>query len=167
MMFETSKVIYDCMKVFPSEETKGAEYYFHNNLLALNKAVENESLDFRGKLVDVEDSDEPFVLRTPEGEIAHASLIYPIPIDETKVIVPVYRPFKDISEVYKVVYEKWGKNTPEDARPFVWIFHKESGNVLLITGYLNNGIFADNFYSFEELFDNFLFLDGSYCGVSE
>ena len=161
MKFETSKVIYDSSTIKLTEENAGKEFYFSDYILDLSEIVEHETVDFRGYVVGIDDSDVPFSVKTADGDIRYARLLYPA---EGKVIKK-YRPYENKNELYDDVYKRQPKTIPVNARPLTWIMGKGNGNVLLITGYLSNGILADDFYSFEELFEKFEYLDGTPCGV--
>lgn len=156
MDFDITKVIFDV----EDERVKdliGKKVVLGTNLFAISKNVERETDAFVCVLKGIDKIHNYFMF--DNGRLAN--LIYPIEDRQTS-----YRPYKERQEVYNAAYDRSPK-TPPDARPFVWIRHKESGNILLVTGFLTNGIFADNFYSFEELFEKFEYLDGLPCGVRE
>ena len=161
MKFETSKVIYD-NKQDDITQLLGKPFYFHDNLLDLQKVVESENRERVGILLDVKDATFPFMIEEENGNRIWASLIYQA--EGVNMVRKEYRAYEYRQELYNKAYDL-NEGVPEFARPLVWIRHKESGNVLLITGYLNNGVFADTFYSFAELFEKFEYLDGTPCGV--
>ena len=154
MDFDITKVIFDV----EDERVKnliGKRVIFGTDIRSLKKDIEQYKVLSIGILRGVDKRTQYFVFDNGR----YANVIYP----DTEVEGD-YRPYKERQEVYNAAYDRSPK-TPPDARPFVWIRHKESGNILLVTGYLTNGIFADNFYSFEELFEKFEYLDGTPCGV--
>ena len=154
MDFDITKVIFDVCDA-RVKDLIGKKVVLGTNLFAISKDVERETDAFVDVLKGIDKIHGYFMF--DNGRMAN--LIYPATEIENS-----YRPYKERQEVYNAAYDRSPK-TPPDARPFVWIRHKESGNILLVTGYLTNGIFADNFYSFEELFEKFEYLDGTPCGV--
>lgn len=178
MQFEIHKVEYDGRKEIPTTD----EVFYGNSLLDLQKVVEEESPNGRGRLTKVDPDSLPFRIMTPEGIEVWVKYIYPIPKDETKVIdnealeeksyfvkdkQPVLRPYKNIQEILDVAYNVTKKNIPDNAKPLLWVRHKNTGNVFLVTAYCENGVMLDEFYDFEELFKFFEYIDGSPCGVHE
>lgn len=181
MDFQISRVQYKTNKPIVAWAEEHYEVYVGDTVQELEFNVVHENSARRAMLMEVmEGVSFPFRVKLPSGAEQFFALVYPIPVDETKVIMteqkPVvqkepevehverYRPYKDRAELYNYVFGKAPAGLPENARPLVWIKHKESDNVLLITGYLNNGIFADNFYSFEELYEKFEYMSGKPCG---
>ena len=176
MKFEIHKVEYDGDKTFlPAIE----EVYYEDDLLRLQKVVEEESVNRRGRLLKVDNDLIPFKVQNPEGMEIWVKYIYPIPRDETKVLSkesleekgyiepnkePSYRPYKNKQEVLDDAYAMQVKAIPPNARPLVWIKHKGTGDMYLIGGFCNYGVIADAFYSFEELFNQFEYLNGMPCG---
>jgi hypothetical protein len=155
MGFDITKVIFDV----EDERVKdliGKWVVFRQNLLSLKESIEHSTV-LPGAILRGVDKERNYFC-FDDGR--YTNLIY---LTER---LGAYRPYKERQEVYNATYDRVPK-TPSDARPFVWIRHKESGNILLVTGFLTNGIFADNFYSFEELFEKFEYLDGLPCGVRE
>lgn len=94
-----------------------------------------------------------------------------------------YRPFKDCNELVKC----WEKKMfipavmfTEDTRnklyrPLIWVKSKEYGTDNLITAFDGNNesiggscvFIQDVWVDMKELFDNFTFLDGTPCGITE
>ena len=69
-----------------------------------------------------------------------------------------YRPFESILELIRYsecIVPKAGER-PVGTMPFVWVRHKKNGNIFMITGFLNNGVFLDTFYKFEELLEKLI-----------
>lgn len=189
MDFQITRVQYKTNKPIVAWAESHFEVYVGDTIQELEFNVVHENSARRAMLMEVmEGVSFPFKVKLPSGIEQYFALVYPIPVDETKVIqaepeivvqnepetmvknepevepVGRYRPYKDRAELYNYVFAKAPESLPALARPLVWIKHKESGNVLLITGYLNNGIFADNFYSFEELYEKFEYMSGKPCG---
>ena len=83
-----------------------------------------------------------------------------------------YRPFRDTDELIKVWLEKGGKwQKRELTMPLIWVRGKISKNTntgWLVTGIGYDGVaLGDTSLSWEELFEDWEFLDGSPCGVEE
>ena len=90
-----------------------------------------------------------------------------------------YRPYKDCDEMI-ADFKKRSNNvslTPTiSTLPTIWIRDKGTEDVFMITGFMNAncryynnaGVYAhDLFFDFEELFNNFTYLDDTVCGVRE
>ena len=90
------------------------------------------------------------------------------------------RPFSDIKELvahWDLMYST--SNRPSGTMPLIWVKHKESGSVFLVTGFDNNteeayGIkrkacvfIEDMWKDMDDLYKDFTFLDGKPCGVEE
>lgn len=181
MDFQITRVQYKTNKPIVAWAEEHYEVYVGDTVQELEFNVVHENSARRAMLMEVmEGVSFPFKVKLPSGIEQYFALAYPIPLDVTKVIqnepeevvqnepevepAGRYRPYKDRAELYNYVFTKAPESLPANARPLVWIKHKESGNVLLITGYLNNGVFADNFYSFEELYEKFEYMSGKPCG---
>lgn len=179
MKFEIHKVEYDGNKAYLPEIE---EVYYEDDLLRLEKVVEEESVNRRGRLLKIDNDTIPFKVQSPEGTEIWVKYIYPIPKDETKVInkealeekgyfvkdkEPVLRPYKSVQEILDVAYNVTDKKIPENARPLLWVRNKNSGNVFLVSGYCENGVLLDEYYDYEELLKFFEYIDGSPCGVHE
>lgn len=95
-----------------------------------------------------------------------------------------YRPFKDCDELVEayhkraftpIIAEELNKNLKKMYRPEIWIKSKAYGVDNLITAFDNDKesiggscvFLQDTWFDMQELFDNFTFLDGSPCGISE
>lgn len=183
MKFEISKVEYDGGKTMPVFD----EVFYEDDLLKLQKVVEEESVNRRGRIVKVDADSIPFKVQNPEGIEMWVKYIYPIPRDETKIISRgalekkdyiesvepdenedvVYRPYKNIQEMLNDGYTMNAKAIPPNARPLVWVCRKHTGDEYLINGFCTNGVMIDAFYTYEELFEQFEYLNGLPCGVRE
>lgn len=183
MKFEIHKVEYDGSKTMPVFD----EVFYEDDLLRLQKVVEEESINRRGRIVKVDADSLPFKVQTPEGTEIWVKYIYPIPKDETKVISKealeekgylesiepdknetiVYRPYKNRQEILDDGYTMNAKAIPPNARPLVWVKRKNVGDDYLINGFCTNGVMIDAFYNYEELFYQFEYLNGMPCGVRE
>ena len=173
MDFQITRVQYKTNKPIVAWAEEHYEVYVGDTVQELEFNVVHENSARRAMLMEViEGVSFPFKVKLPSGAEQYFALVYPIPVDETKVIqsepevehVERYRPYKNRAELYNYIFGHAPADLPENARPLVWIKHKENDNVLLITGYLSNGIFADNFYSFEELYEKFEYMSGKPCG---
>lgn len=183
MKFEIHKVEYDGRKTMPVFD----EVFYEDDLLQLEKVVEEESANRRGRIIKVEGDSLPFKVQNPEGIEIWVKYIYPIPKDETKVLTKealeekgylesiepdknetiVYRPYKNRQEILDDGYTMNAKAIPPNARPLLWVRNKNTGDVYLITAYTFNGVLLDEFFDFEELFKFYEYLNGLPCGVRE
>ena len=180
MKFEIHKVEYDGRKTMPVFD----EVFYEDDLLRLEKVVEEESANRRGRLVWVDADSMPFKVQTPEGTEIWVKYIYPIPKDETKVISKealeekgyiepvkekdvIFRPYKSKQEVLDDCYSMQVKAIPPNARPLTWVKNKTTGDMFLINGFCTYGVMVDAFYSFEDFFKFFEYLNGMPCGVRE
>ena len=180
MKFEIHKVEYDGGKTLPTFD----EVFYEDDLLRLQKVVEEESVNRRGRIIKVDDDSIPFKVQNPEGTEIWVKYIYPIPKDETKVISrqaleekgyiepvkdkePTYRPYKNVREILAYAYDIQEKKIPPNARPFLWVARKKVGDEYLINGFCADGVMMDAFYTYEELYEQFEYIDGSPCGVCE
>ena len=178
MKFEIHKVEYDGRKEKPVYD----EVFYEDDLLRLEKVVEEESVNRRGRILKVENDSIPFKVQNPEGTEIWVKYIYPIPKDETKVISRqaleekgyiepvnendvIFRPFKNMKEILDDCYSMQVKAIPPNARPLTWVRNKNTGDVYLITAYTSNGVMLDEFVDFEELFKFYEYLNGMPCGV--
>jgi len=79
----------------------------------------------------------------------------------------VFRPYRDCDEM--IADFKIRSNTT--IMPLIWIKHKKSKNILLVTGFEKIGqsdvCTSDMSLDFVELFNDFMYLDGTPCGVKE
>lgn len=137
--------------------------------------VEHENLNRYGTLVGISEGvSYPFEVEFPDGVRQFFALVYPVPAafekkaaDYPSDVLPdrEERPFLSREELLDSIRRYQKQALPPYTKQLCWIKHKGSGNILLITGYLTNGVFADSFYSFEDLYTKFEFLDGAICGV--
>lgn len=82
---------------------------------------------------------------------------------------PKYRPYKDIDELLKDWAEKTHNvpaNMEQLVRPLIWVKAKDTGTERLITDY-NRQVELVNYITFDSLFKEYTFLDGSPCGKKE
>lgn len=164
MKFETSKVIYN-----PAKEDitclLGKSFYFTNtNLIALSNYVENERKDFAGVLVDVTETSPCFIIK--QGGVNFCvDLIYPVGEPEG-VSIPKYRPFNNVDELI----QRWNFlnpcTRPAYTMPLIWVKHKDSDTVELITAFCKDGVeMGGSYMTWGFFFDAMVFLDNTPCGV--
>lgn len=178
MKFEIHKVEYDGSKTMPVFD----EVFYEDDLLRLQKVVEEESANRRGRIIKVDADSLPFKVQTPEGIEVWVKYIYPIPKDETKVISkealeekgyiepvkePTLRPYKDMQEILAYAYNVQKKKIPPNTRPLLWVKRKNVGDEYLINGFCTNGVMIDAFYTYKELFEQFEYINDTPCGVYE
>ena len=189
MTFELNQTEYEMNKGIEYWAKNQYEVYVGDTVKELKFNVEHENSARRGKLRSVsEDVSFPFKVIMPNGIEQFFALVYPIPVDETKVIEinkpvvtdksveleeePVklveeeYRPCNNMAEFLQVVDKRVLKEIPPYSMPFVWVKYKASNTRNLITGYTDDGVeLGATFVSWNHLFDNFTFLDIAPCGV--
>lgn len=183
MTFELNHTEYEMNEDIEDWAKNQYEVYVGDTVKELKFNVEHENSARRGKLRSVsEDVTFPFKVIMPNGIEQFFALVYPIPVDETKVISKkaleekgyiepvnkndvIFRPFKNMKEILDDCYSMQVKAIPPNARPLTWVARKNVGDEYLITGFCENGVMIDAFYSFEELFEQFEYLNGMPCGV--
>lgn len=189
MTFELKQTEYEMNKGIEYWAKNQYEVYVGDTVKELKFNVEYENSARRGKLISVlEDVSFPFKVIMPNGIEQYFALVYPIPVDETKVIEinkPVvtdksveleeehvklveeeYRPCNNMAEFLQVVDKRVLKEIPPYSMPFVWVKYKASNTRNLITGYTDEGVeLGATFVSWNHLFANFTFLDIAPCGV--
>lgn len=194
MTFELKQTEYEMNKGIEYWAKNQYEVYVGDTVKELKFNVEHENSARRGKLVSVsEDVSFPFKVIMPNGIEQYFALVYPIPVDETKIIEvnkpavtdksvetdePVvtdksvklveeeYRPCHNMAEFLQVVDKRVLRTIPPYSMPFVWVIYKTSHTRNLVTGYTDDGVeLGATFVSWEHLFANFTFLDITPCGV--
>ncbi len=188
MTFELKHTEYEMNKGIEYWAKNQYEVYVGDTVKELKFNVEHENSARRGKLVSVsEDVSFPFKVIMPNGIEQYFALVYPIPVDETKIIEvnkpvvtdksvetdePVklveeeYRPCHNMDEFLQVVNFRVLKARPPYSMPFVWVKYKASNTRNLVTGYTDSGVeLGATFVSWEHLFSNLTFLDNTPCGV--
>lgn len=156
MTFDITKVCYKA-----SEELLGEEVYFAQSLQALEEIVTTENGVYKGYVtkLDKEGSTMPFCV----GGI-WSNYIYLT--GKKKETVPKYRPFENIDELI----QRWNFiNTctrPPNTMPLIWVKHKDSETVELITAFCKDGVEMGGAYMTWGFFlDAMVFLDNTPCGV--
>lgn len=183
MTFELNHTEYEMNEDIEDWAKNQYEVYVGDTVKELKFNVEHENSARRGKLRSVsEDVTFPFKVIMPNGIEQFFALVYPIPVDETKVISEealeekgyiepvnkndvIFRPFKNMKEILDDCYSMQVKAIPPNARPLTWVRNKNTGDVYLITAYTSNGVLLDEFFDFEELFKFYEYLNGMPCGV--
>ncbi len=157
MTFDITKVCYK-----PSEELLGQEVYFSQSLQALEGVVTKENGDYKGYVtkVDLEGSTMPFCAGG-----TWANFIY-LTGKKKEVVSPKYRPFENVDELI----QRWNFlnpcTRPAYTMPLIWVKHKHSETVELITAFCKDGVEVGGMYmTWDFFFDAMVFLDNSPCGV--
>lgn len=87
-----------------------------------------------------------------------------------------YRPYKDINELCEAWKQLTGRTAIKNTMPLIWVKPKRdlrNTDSVAIIGFcqendFDNSVLIDSTWlSFQELFDNFTFLDGTLCGVKQ
>lgn len=92
---------------------------------------------------------------------------------ETKTIKKHYRPFKNTDELIEEWDKKLGYRDPTGlAKPYIWVKYKydnSKGSLITVFGddYIYLGDKDADIMTMYDLFNNYIFLDGSPCGVKE
>lgn len=158
MTFDITKVCYE-----PKKELLGTKVYYHNRLNLLDTVVTEENGVYSGvidKVDETEDNTMPFRVSG-----IWCSLVYPV--EEPKGgSLPKYRPFNNVDELVS----RWDSinpcTRPANTMPLIWVKHKESETVELITAFCKDGVETSAEYrTWGTLFDTMVFLDNSPCGV--
>ena len=91
---------------------------------------------------------------------------------EKKIVEKKYRPFNSCEELINH-FDKINHNVkggrPENTMPLIWVKDKNENKRILITGFtMDSGVFMGLiFLTFENLYNNYVFLDGSIIGQEE
>ena len=157
MTFDITKVCYK-----PNEELLDQEVYFAQSLMALETIVTEENGVYKGNVIrlDKEGSTMPFCV----GGI-WVNYIYLT--GKKKVLMsPKYRPFNSVDELI----ERWNFlnpcTRPSYTMPLIWVKHKESDTVELVTAFCKDGVeMGGSYMTWDLFFDTMVFLDNSPCGV--
>lgn len=157
MTFDITKVCYK-----PSEELLGEEVYFAQSLQALEEIVTEENGVYKGRVtrLDKESSAMSFCV----GGI-WVNYIYPTG-KKKETMSPKYRPFKNVDELI----QRWNFlnpcTRPPYTMPLIWVKHKHSETVELITAFCKDGVeMGGTYMTWGYFFDAMVFLDNSPCGV--
>jgi hypothetical protein len=87
-----------------------------------------------------------------------------------KVHSPKYVPFENTQELVEAWEKKCpaNKDRPNGTMPLIWIKEKENGDIHLINDFYKTGVGTSSIIlSFESLFEEYIFADGSICGKKE
>lgn len=162
MTFDIAKVCYE-----PKKELLGTKVYYHNQLTLLDTVVTEENGVYSG-IVDTIDEREHNTMPFRVNGI-WCSLVYPV--EEPKGgSLPKYRPFVDMQEFISTYETRVSKNpnkNPPNTMPLIWVKHKESETVELITAFCKDGVEmgTTTYMTWGYFFDAMVFLDNSPCGV--
>lgn len=82
---------------------------------------------------------------------------------------PTYRPFNDCDELIATWQKMMGYPAKANTMPLIWVKHKKTKNVCCINGFKKCDVFTlgIGWYSYEYMFDEYTFLDGSPFGCIE
>lgn len=156
MTFDITKVCYK-----PSEELLGQEVYFAQSLQALETIVSEENGVYKGHItkLDNEGSTMPF-------RVGGIWVNYIYPTGKKKETVPEYKPFENADELI----QRWNFlnpcTRPAYTMPLIWVKHKHSETIELITAFCKDGVeMGGTYMTWGYFFDVMEFLDNSPCGV--
>lgn len=159
MEFDKSKIY----TAASADEVKiGSKGYFADNLMDLKSVVEEEYNLSEITTVGGEYFQSRF--RTGSGVY---SLFYLVEEPKEKKL----RPYRDTDEMIEDFKKRFNVNVPPCAMPLIWIKAKDADKKYLIVRFasalticLNVEVFTP---TFEELAEDYTYLDGSPCGVEE
>lgn len=165
MEFDKSKVF----TVVNADELKlGSIGYFANSLQSLKTQVEQEE-DTATTLIRVAPGNNyPFI----EESGNEYFLFYLVEEPEEKK----FRPYKNCDEMiedFKRRYNSYGGWSGKDNpmyNPLIWVKKRAIERVECISSFNDEAVYislADYWYSMEEIFKNFTYLDDSPCGIEE
>ena len=83
---------------------------------------------------------------------------------------PKYRPYKDTDELIEDWKWRFNPNAywPEHEVPLIWIWDKDEGEKMLVTGFRRQEVnTTDAIISMALLLKSYTYLDGSLCGKGE
>lgn len=158
MIFDITKVCYKS-----SKDLLGQEVYFAQTLQALEEIVAKENSLYKGYVtaLDKEGSTVPFCVG------GHIWVNYIYPIEKKNVLMsPKYRPFNNVDELVS----KWNFlnpcTRPAYTMPLIWVKHKNSDTIELITAFCKDGVeMGGSYMTWDFFFDAMVFLDNTPCGV--
>lgn len=156
MTFDITKVCYR-----PSEELLGQEVYFAQSLQTLEEIVTYQNCVYKGFVTDVDKDNPSFCVNG-----IWVNLIYPTG-KKKETVSPKYRPFADVKEFITEYEKRIGNNkNPPNTMPLIWVKHKHSETVELITAFCKDGVEMGGMYVTWDIFiDTMVFLDNTPCGV--
>lgn len=167
MKFKAADVIFDIRDLEGSNF--GKKYYFHDNLVELANLVTNDDKGHIGTLMEISSASKlfPFAVKV-DGEVLWTSLLYPVE-ESAEERLPVYRPFNSPEEFIETYTERVCKNPsarPPHTMPFIWVKHKNSNTVELVTAFCDDGVeMGGTYMTWGYFVDAMVFLDNSPCGV--
>lgn len=177
-------MVFDKCKVFAAmnaDEVKvGSKGFFANTIARLKEMISEEGTDqIEGSYiktltrVNSESYEKRFVNVTDSANVRFGGdyqFFYLVEEPEEKKS----RPYKDGDEFIADFKRRWEKYSGvkfhENAmsQPFIWLKHKVDKWGELVSRIGEDGIIIDNNpYTFDEILDNFVYLDGSPCGIEE
>lgn len=158
MTFDITKVRYK-----PSKELLGEEVYFAQSLQTLEEIVTTKNGVYKGCVtnVDMNDPTNPFCING-----IWVNYIY-LTGKKNVLMTPKYRSFADVNEFIAEYGKRIGNNNnPPNTMPLIWVKHKESETVELITAFCKDGVEMGGAYmTWDIFFDTMVFLDNTPCGV--
>jgi hypothetical protein len=158
MTFDITQVRYK-----PDEELLGEEVYYAQSLRTLEEVVTTENGVYKGCVTDVDmDNPVPFPFCINGIWVNHIYLTG----KKNVLMKPKYRPFNSVDELVS----RWDSinpcTRPANTMPLIWVKHKYSETVELITTFCKDGVELGGCYmDWDIFFDVMVFLDNTPCGV--
>lgn len=167
MEFDKSKVF----TVLNADDVKvSSKGYFEDTLEGLKDVVQHECSECYGEIKEIET--ESYGCRFCKKSSCGYSLFYLV--EEPKE--NKFRPYKDIAELKQDFSGRYNSNTDWNGKvnpmynPLIWVKSKRTGNQRLITvlNSDNNCVRLSSIsVELRELFEDYVYLDGSPCGIEE
>lgn len=161
MKFDKSKVY---TAVNADEVKIGSMGFFADNIENLQDVIENEDKSFFGKITEIRSPSENFrfIKLDADGSSLNYNLFYLVSEPKEKK----YRPYKDTDEMIEDFLKRFNSNVPKNTMPFIWL--KNCTAKSLISGFGKYYVCIESkFLEMKELFEDYIYLDGSPCGKLE
>lgn len=126
-----------------------------------NRVMSNESNKYTEHIKHI-CSDEYLHRFYTSGNCAFYEFVYLVKRAEEKK----WRPYKDCDEMIVNYTKRFDGGCPVYKFPSIWLKGKVGG-IYFITTYHSDVVFGDKRCTLKEVFDNYIYPDGSPCGAEE
>lgn len=162
MEFDKSRV-YTALN---ADEVKvGSKGYFTNNIFSLQQAVQRNDKERFGKIDYIRGTGTGFRFAADNGSCF--SLFYFIEEQEEKKL----RPYRDSDEMVEDFKKRFNVCVQPYEMPLIWIKIKDTDKKYLVVHFASSLTichYAEVYTStFEDLVEDYTYLDGSPCGIEE
>lgn len=158
MKFDKSKVY---TAVNADEVKIGSKGYFYDTLNQIIGCVENGGDSCLGEIRRI----DPIgcFCRFSNGDLNYTFFYL---VEEPKEKKKKYRPYEDTDEMIEDFLKRFNSNVPKNTMPFIWL--KNCTVKSLISGFGKYYVCIElKFLDMKELFEDYIYLDGSSCGKLE